>query len=196
MQEKIEPVLVVGGGPVGLALAGDLGWRGIGCVLIEQSRRLDLSAAHGPRRHPHHGVLPALGPGAGASRRSPYPRDYAQDNVYLTSLTGYELGRERFPGIGQAPPPKESPQRRERCPQDMFDPILRAFASSQQERRAALPHPSSSRYAGRRTGDAPRSRTPTPAHARRSRRATSSAATGRAAWCARRSASACPAIRS
>ena len=62
---------------------------------------------------------------------SPYPRDYAQDNIYLTSLTGYELGRERFPGIGQAPPPKESPQRRERCPQNMFDPILRAFAASQ-----------------------------------------------------------------
>ena len=30
-------VLVVGAGPVGLALAGDLGWRGIDCLLIEQS---------------------------------------------------------------------------------------------------------------------------------------------------------------
>ena len=29
-------VLVVGGGPVGLSLAGDLGWRGHACVLIEQ----------------------------------------------------------------------------------------------------------------------------------------------------------------
>ena len=92
--------------------------------------RLDLSAAHGPRRHPHHGILPALG-ARGAVETSPYPRDYAQDNIYLTSLTGYELGRERFPGIGQAPPPPESPQRRERCPQNMFDPILRAFAASQ-----------------------------------------------------------------
>jgi 2-polyprenyl-6-methoxyphenol hydroxylase-like FAD-dependent oxidoreductase len=70
------------------------------------------------------GIVPAV-------EGSPYPRDYAQDNIYLTSLTGYELGRERFPGIGQAPPPKESPQRRERCPQNMFDPILRTFAASQ-----------------------------------------------------------------
>ena len=31
------PVLIVGGGPVGLALAGDLGWRGIPCLLVEQS---------------------------------------------------------------------------------------------------------------------------------------------------------------
>ena len=30
------PVLIVGAGPVGLALAGDLGWRGIPCVLIER----------------------------------------------------------------------------------------------------------------------------------------------------------------
>ncbi len=67
----------------------------------------------------------------GAVEASPYPRDYAQDNIYLTSLTGYELGRERFPGIGQAPPPPESPQRRERCPQNMFDPILRGFAAAQ-----------------------------------------------------------------
>ncbi|MFL5073331.1 MAG: FAD-dependent monooxygenase, partial [Xanthobacteraceae bacterium] len=31
------PVVIVGGGPVGLALAGDLGWRGVRCLLIEQS---------------------------------------------------------------------------------------------------------------------------------------------------------------
>jgi len=31
------PVLIVGGGPVGFALAGDLGWRGVPCVLIEKT---------------------------------------------------------------------------------------------------------------------------------------------------------------
>ena len=30
------PVLIVGGGPVGLALALDLGWRGVPCTLVEQ----------------------------------------------------------------------------------------------------------------------------------------------------------------
>ena len=130
MQSKIEPVLIVGGGPVGLALAGDLGWRGIPCALIEQSDgsiyqpRMDLVGIRTMEFCRRWGLVPAV-------EGSPYPRDYAQDNVYLTSLTGYELARERFPGIGQAPPPKESPQRRERCPQNMFDPILRAFAASQ-----------------------------------------------------------------
>jgi 2-polyprenyl-6-methoxyphenol hydroxylase-like FAD-dependent oxidoreductase len=126
----IVPVLVIGGGPVGLALAGDLGWRGIACTLVEQSDgsiyqpRMDLVGVRTMEFCRRWGIVPAV-------EGSPYPRDYAQDNIYLTSLTGYELGRERFPGIGQAPPPKESPQRRERCPQNMFDPILRAFAASQ-----------------------------------------------------------------
>src|SRR5438270_688492 len=31
------PVLIVGAGPVGLALAGDLGWRGVPCMLIERT---------------------------------------------------------------------------------------------------------------------------------------------------------------
>jgi 2-polyprenyl-6-methoxyphenol hydroxylase-like FAD-dependent oxidoreductase len=130
-QSQAEPVLIVGGGPVGLALAGDLGWRGVRCVLIEQSDgsiyqpRMDLVGIRTMEFCRRWGLVAAV-------EGSPYPRDYAQDNVYLTSLTGYELGRERFPGIGQAPPPKDSPQRRERCPQNMFDPILRAFAASQQ----------------------------------------------------------------
>jgi len=130
VHNDIVPVLVVGGGPVGLALAGDLGWRGIACTLVEQSDgsiyqpRMDLVGIRTMEFCRRWGLVPAV-------EGSPYPRDYAQDNIYLTSLTGYELGRERFPGIGQAPPPQESPQRRERCPQNMFDPILRAFAASQ-----------------------------------------------------------------
>lgn len=30
------PVVIIGAGPVGLSLAGDLGWRGIPCVLVER----------------------------------------------------------------------------------------------------------------------------------------------------------------
>src|SRR5215208_4714533 len=32
--------------------------------------------------------------------------------------------------MGEEKPPAVSPQKRERCPQNMFDPILRAFAAS------------------------------------------------------------------
>jgi 2-polyprenyl-6-methoxyphenol hydroxylase-like FAD-dependent oxidoreductase len=54
-------------------------------------------------------------------RDAPYPLDYPQDYIYVTGLNGYELGREPFPGRGFEPCPPESPQKRERVPQDMFD---------------------------------------------------------------------------
>ncbi len=41
----------------------------------------------------------------GDVERSPYPRDYPQDNVYLTSMTGYQLGREKFPAMDKTVPP-------------------------------------------------------------------------------------------
>ena len=131
MPEPITtPILVVGAGPVGLALAGDLGWRGIDCLLIEQSDgsiyqpRMDLVGIRTMEFCRRWGLV-------GAVEASPYPRDLPQDNVYVTSLAGYELGRERMPTLDAAKAPPESPQRRERCPQNMFDPILRDFAAAQ-----------------------------------------------------------------
>jgi 2-polyprenyl-6-methoxyphenol hydroxylase-like FAD-dependent oxidoreductase len=62
-------------------------------------------------------------------RDAPYPPDYPQDYVWLTALNGYELGREKFPGRGFEPCPPESPQKRERVPQDMFDPIIKQWAT-------------------------------------------------------------------
>jgi 2-polyprenyl-6-methoxyphenol hydroxylase-like FAD-dependent oxidoreductase len=123
------PVLVVGAGPVGLALAGDLGWRGRRCVVVEQSDgsiyqpRMDLVGVRTMEFCRRWGIVDAV-------EHSPYPRDYPQDNVYLTSLIGWELGREKMPTMGEEKPLPQSPQHRERCPQNMFDPILKQFAQS------------------------------------------------------------------
>ena len=43
---------------------------------------------------PHHGVLPALGHRRAGAQLS-VPADHARDAVFVTSLTGYELGRIR-----------------------------------------------------------------------------------------------------
>src|SRR5437764_15233050 len=88
------PVLIVGGGPVGLALAGDLGWRGVPCLLIEQTDgsiyqpRMDLVGVRTMEMCRRWGIV-------GKVEASPYPRDYPQDNAYPTRLTGYELRRRR-----------------------------------------------------------------------------------------------------
>ena len=123
------PVLVVGGGPVGLGLAGDLGWRGVPCLLIEKTDgkivqpKQDLVGVRTMEFCRRWGIAKWV-------EETPYPRDYPQDNVWVTSLTGYELGRDPFPSMNDEPLPAQSPQKRERCPQDMFDPVLRRFASS------------------------------------------------------------------
>jgi 2-polyprenyl-6-methoxyphenol hydroxylase-like FAD-dependent oxidoreductase len=128
MREHV-PVLIVGGGPVGLALAGDLGWRGVPCTLIEKTGgaieqpKMDLVGVRTMEFCRRWGIADWI-------RDAPYPPDYPQDYVYLTALNGYELGREPFPGRGLEPCPPESPQKRERVPQDMFDPILARLARS------------------------------------------------------------------
>ena len=45
-----------------------------------------------------------------------------------TDLNGIEFGREEFPPPRHEPTPPQSPAHRERCPQNFFDPVLRAFA--------------------------------------------------------------------
>jgi 2-polyprenyl-6-methoxyphenol hydroxylase-like FAD-dependent oxidoreductase len=123
------PILIVGAGPVGLALAGDLGWRGTACTLIEKTDgkiehpKMDLIGVRTMEFCRRWGIADWV-------RDAPYPGDYPQDYVWLTALTGYELGREKFPGRAFEACPPESPQKRERVPQDMFDPIIKRFATS------------------------------------------------------------------
>ncbi len=128
-------VVIVGGGPVGLALAGDLGWRGIPCVLLEQTDGvigqpkmdgINVRTMEFCRRWGITGDIRACG----------YPKDYPQDMVYLTSFNGYELGREEFAtpsGGSEERRLGSSPETRFRCPQDLFDPILQKFARSMPE---------------------------------------------------------------
>ena len=123
------PVLIVGAGPVGLALAGDLGWRGIPCVLIERGDglidqpKMDMVGIRTMEFCRRWGIAPWV-------ENAGYNRDYPQDCAWVTALSGgYELGREPFPAPRDEPTPPQSPQKRERCPQHFFDPVLARFAA-------------------------------------------------------------------
>jgi 2-polyprenyl-6-methoxyphenol hydroxylase-like FAD-dependent oxidoreductase len=124
------PVLIVGGGPVGLAMAGELGWRGIPCVLVEKTDgrifqpRMDIVHVRTMEFCRRWGIVPWV-------EEAGYNRDYPQDNAWVTSLAnGYELGREPFPPPREEKPPPQSPQKRERCPQNFFDPVLARFCGT------------------------------------------------------------------
>jgi 2-polyprenyl-6-methoxyphenol hydroxylase-like FAD-dependent oxidoreductase len=121
------PVLIVGAGPVGLALAGDLGFQGAPCTLIEKTDgtviqpKMDMVGIRTMEYCRRWGIVPWV-------ESAGYNRAYPQDYAWVTSLNGYEFGREIFPAPRDEKSPPQSPQKRERCPQNFFDPVLRRFA--------------------------------------------------------------------
>jgi 2-polyprenyl-6-methoxyphenol hydroxylase-like FAD-dependent oxidoreductase len=124
------PILIVGAGPVGLALAADLGLRGVACLVIEQGE--------GPADHPRASALNARSMEfmrrfgiADAVRAASAPEDFPHTALYCTSLTGFEIARIERPHHGGKGPTAESPERPQRCNQLWLDPILRDLALGQ-----------------------------------------------------------------
>jgi 2-polyprenyl-6-methoxyphenol hydroxylase-like FAD-dependent oxidoreductase len=123
------PVLIVGGGPVGLALAAELGLRGIECLLVEQS---DGTIYH-PRANTVNSRTMEFCRRWGVAdevRNSGAPPDFPLDILYVTGLQGYEIARIDRPTYGGAKPLPTTPERSQRCNQIFFDPILRRLAES------------------------------------------------------------------
>ena len=123
------PILIAGSGPVGLALAADLGSRGVPCMLVEQGE---------PKIGPAKMIVVSvrtmefcrsLGV-ASKVKNWGFPSDFPLDNVFVTSLNGYEIGRIRMPSMGEIRHSRFSPEHQCHCPQTWFDPILRNRAQS------------------------------------------------------------------
>ncbi len=130
------PVLIVGGGPVGLSLAIDLSWRDVPCVLIEQG---DGSVVHPKVGHismrtmefvRRWGLVQEV-------RNCGFPADYALRMVYCTTMNGHRLCSHEFPSMRDAPTPHYAAEKKQRCPQMWFDPIL-AAALKRHERAKVL----------------------------------------------------------
>jgi 2-polyprenyl-6-methoxyphenol hydroxylase-like FAD-dependent oxidoreductase len=122
------PVLIAGGGPVGLALAIELGMAGIRCVLVEKRdgsvsipkmSGLSIRSMEISRRF---GV-------AEQAKAQGWPANLPNDFVYCTSMTGYLLTREKLPSyddnkLAFTPEPMTG------CAQIYYDPILLERARS------------------------------------------------------------------
>lgn len=92
------PVLVVGGGPVGLTLGMDLAWRGGSCMVVEERT--------GPTEHPKATLLGARSMELyrrwgidGAIYAAALPEEHAYHIIFATSLAGRELHRFQSPSI-------------------------------------------------------------------------------------------------
>lgn len=120
-------MLIIGAGPVGLALALDLRQRNVASMIVDKG--------DGIVRHSKMGVVAIRSMElcrrwglAEKVRNTAFPKDYALNQVSCTSLAGHMLGISRYPSMQDEPTTRESPEKRQRCPQVWFDPILKAAA--------------------------------------------------------------------
>jgi 2-polyprenyl-6-methoxyphenol hydroxylase-like FAD-dependent oxidoreductase len=122
-------VIVVGGGPVGLALSLELGWRGVRCLLLEQGdgkivqpkmNEVNARTMEFCRRW---GIVDDV-------LNCPFPAEFPLDSAFVTSLFGYELSRVERPARAHQTPDPHSPYRLQACSQFWFDPILQRAARS------------------------------------------------------------------
>lgn len=134
------PVIVVGGGPVGLALISDLGWRGVPALLIERKKPVVDPAVKimdiGVRTMEfcrRFGVTDRI-------RNWGFPLDYPLDNVFVTSMKGHEISRISMPSLSELGPTSASPEWQAHCPQIAFDPILRDLAGTFDSVTSAYEH--------------------------------------------------------
>ncbi len=134
------PVLIAGGGPAGMSLAAELGWRGIPCLIVEERT--------GPVDHPRATLL-------GARSMEHYrrwglaqdviaaslPLDYPIDVIFTTRLCGFEIFRFSLTSMGEfmsyapelcqrLPDARWSPYYKTQIGQQALEPVIAAFARS------------------------------------------------------------------
>ena len=128
------PVLVVGGGPVGLSLAIELAWRGIPCLLVERrDGSIPLPKMNGVNARTMEfcrrwGLADRV-------RNAGWPRDYPRRMQYVTNLRSPPLHVIDFGSDADRKPATTTPEHFQRCPQTWFDRILREHAASQPTNR-------------------------------------------------------------
>ena len=130
-------VVVVGGGPVGLLLAAELGQRDIRTIVVERKVGLQTHPAanhHTARTMEHYRRLGL----ASSIRSAGLPETFSPDVTFWNALGRYELARLEIPSSAEMHQVARSwhkrwptPELPHRCSQLFFEPILQSAARGQ-----------------------------------------------------------------
>ena len=122
-------ILIAGAGPVGLALACELGLRGVPCMLVEKRDgaiavpKMSAVSSRNMEFCRRWGIADTV-------RTAVWPESRNADFVFVDHLRGQELARVRRPTGVQRASLALSPETVCHCPQIFFDPILAGRARS------------------------------------------------------------------
>lgn len=136
MTTNSVPILIVGGGPVGLMLAIDLATRGVPCMLINEgadTAQHPQGNTHNARTMEHYrrlGIVDRIRP-------TGLPPDHPTDVGYFTRMNGTEIARLPMPTPAEKtvdrprnPYAKLTPEPIHRASQFYAEPVLKAHAAT------------------------------------------------------------------